>query len=162
MTAPVEDDDMTALLDEAMDHVDMLTAIDEAFEHVEMMSAIDDAIAHIDTQDDSSDLTVALDEAMDHVNMMTAIDEAMDHVEMMSAIDDAMDFVQKHQASGYTTPVIASAGALLAIGAGFVIKNKFSAVGKKDVEESLLEWENDLDSNKISLRKNKKIKIKLN
>jgi len=36
------------------------------------------------------------------------------------------------------TAVIASAGALLAIGAGFVIKNKFNAVEKKDETESLL------------------------
>ena len=114
---------------------------------------------------EEDDMTALLDEAMDHVDMMTAIDEAMDHVEMMSAIDDAMDFVQKHQASSYTTPVIASAGALLAIGAGFVIKNKFSAVGKKDVEESLLEWwENDLDP-KSKFHKEKikdKNKAKLN
>jgi hypothetical protein len=95
-----------------------------------MLAAIDDAIAHVDTQDDSSDLTAALDDAMAHIDMMTAIDEAM-------------DFVNKHQDSDdhdsdYSTPIIASAGALLAIGAGFVIKNKFSAVEQKDVEETLL------------------------
>ena len=134
-------------LDDAMAHVDKLTdkddvtsLLDDAIAHVDMLTAIDDAFAHIDTKDDSSDLTVAIDDAFAHVDMMSAIDEAMDHVDMMTAIDDAMDFVQKHQASGsgYSTPIIASAGALLAIGAGFVIKNKFSAVEQKDVEETLL------------------------
>ena len=100
-------------------------------------------MAHVDKLTGKDDLTVALDEAMEHVDMLTAIDDAFAHIDMMTAIDEAMDHVdmmQKHQASGsgYTTPIIASAGALLAIGAGFVLKNKFSAVGKKDVEESLL------------------------
>jgi hypothetical protein len=39
------------------------------------------------------------------------------------------------------TAVTASFGALLAIGAGFVIKNKFSAVQVRDETESLL-WGN--------------------
>jgi len=121
----------SAFADKAFEQSDVITAIDDAIAHVDMMSAIDDAMAHVD-------MMSAIDDAMAHVDMMTAIDDAMDHDDMMTALDDAMDFVEKHQASGYSTPVIASVGALLAIGAGFVIKNKFSAVEKTDVEQTLL------------------------
>ena len=121
----------------------VLLDLDDAMTHVDMLTDIDDAIAHVDTQDHSSDLTAALDDAMAHIDMMTAIDDAFAHVDMMSAIEEAMDFVNKHQDSDdhdsdYSTPIIASAGALIAIGAGFVIKNKFSAVQQKDIEETLL------------------------
>jgi hypothetical protein len=137
--------DLFSALDEAMDHVDLMTALDSAFEHVELISALDEAMDHVDLMaaldeaKDHVDLFSALDEAKDHVDMMTALDEAMDHVDMMNAIDEAIDFVHKHKHHhDVSTPVIASCGALLAIGAGFVIKNKFSAVGTKSVEESLL------------------------
>ena len=134
-------------LDDAMAHVDKLTdkddvtsLLDDAIAHVDMLTAIDDAFAHIDTKDDSSDLTVAIDDAFAHVDMLTAIDEAMDHIDIMNAIDDAMDFIKNHKASGsgYTIPIIACADALLFIGVGLVIKSKYSAAGKKDVEETLL------------------------
>merc|ERR1712166_1449084 len=119
-TNSTDSTDMIAALDDAMDHIDMMTALDAAFDHVEMMSALDEAFAHIDMWNNSNSTN------------------STDSTDMIAALDDAMDFVNKHQATDYTTPVIASAGALLAIGAGFVIKNKFSAVAAKDEEESPL------------------------
>jgi len=136
--------ELTAVLDEAQGSVDMMNALDSAFEQVDLLNALDEAKDHVDLMTaldeakDHVDLMSALDDAFDHVDMMTALDDAMDHVDMMNAMDEAIDFVNKHQATNYSTPVIASCGALLAIGAGFVIKNKFSAVEQKDVEVSLL------------------------
>jgi len=78
----------------------------------------------------------------EHAEIFAAIDDAMAHVNMLSAIDDAFDFINKHEAESHSsttlTAVTASFGALLAIGAGFVIKNKFSAVQVRDETESLL------------------------
>ena len=108
------------------------------------------------------DMMTAIDDAFDHVEMMTAIDDAMDHVDMMTALDEATDFINKHQASsGYSTPIIASAGALFAIGAGFVIKNKFSAVENKDVEETLL-WDKRIWRKIHIIEINLKITLKAN
>ena len=65
--------------------------------------------------------------------------------ELLAALPGILDEVDQiaaqHQAeSGSTTftAVGASCGALLAVGAGFVIKNKFAAVDKEDHFESLL------------------------
>merc|ERR1711990_1245006 len=114
--------------------VEMMSAIDEAFGHVEVMSAVNEAFEHIEVMS-------AVDEAMDHVEMMSAIDDAFDHVELMTAIDGAFQHVEALQtakSSTNMTAIYSSVGALLAIGAGFAIKSKFSAVQVRDEQESLL------------------------
>merc|ERR1712127_685048 len=130
--------DMFSAIDDAMAHVDMLSAMDDAMAHVEMLSAIDDAFAQIDLWN-STNSTANYTE---HAEVFAALDDAMAHVDMLSAIDDAMDFINKHEAESHSsttlTAVTASCGALLAIGAGFVIKNKFNAVQVGDEKESLL------------------------
>ena len=100
----------------------VLASWDIGMAHIDMMTAVDDALAHVD--------------------MLSAMDDAMAHVDMLSAIDDAFDFINKKEAESHSsttlTAVTASCGALLAIGAGFVIKNKFNAVQVGDEKESLL------------------------
>merc|ERR1712195_164886 len=128
---------------QALEHVNMLTAIDGAFEHVEMLTAIDGAFEHVE-------MLTAIDEAFEHVDMLTAIDEAFEHVDMMVAIDEAFEHIDtintetvelsyRSNQNGRGSAIVIAAGSLLAIGAGFVIKNKFFAVTKKTSEtESLL------------------------
>jgi hypothetical protein len=94
----------------------MLAAIDEAFEHIELLSAID--------------------EAFEHVELLNAIDEAFAHIDSLDKVN-ALETTHVTSSTDMTA-VIATAGALLAIGAGFVIKSKFNAVQKRDEQESLL------------------------
>merc|ERR1712166_839271 len=147
--------DMAASIEEAFAHIDMLSAIDEAFEHVEMLSAIDEAFEHVE-------MLSAIDDAFAHIDMLSAVDSAFEFIanqtestnmmqvddesnidELLAALPSIMAEVESIQASKAgssttMTAVIASAGALLAIGAGFVIKNKFNVTQKKSETESLL------------------------
>merc|ERR1712166_815400 len=144
---------MLTAVDDAFAHVDMLTAVDDAFAHVDMLTAVDEAFEHVD-------MLSAIDEAFEHVDMLSAIDDAFDHIDSLTSsnstdmleesgnIDELLaalpsilaeiDALNVQKSSTDFTAIFASAGALLAIGAGFVIKNKFSAVAKKDELESLL------------------------
>merc|ERR1712166_1284499 len=139
--------DMLTAVDDAFAHVDMLTAIDEAFDHVDMLSAIDDAFDHVD-------MLSAIDEAFEPVDMLSSIDDAFAHIDTLTSsnstdmleesgnIDELLaalpsilaeiDALNVQKSSTDFTAIFASAGALLAIGAGFVIKNKFSVLAKKD------------------------------
>merc|ERR1712195_107675 len=146
--------EMLTAIDEAFEHVEMISAIDSAFEHVEMLSAIDEAFAHIDMLsaiDEAFahiDMLSAVDDAFAHIDMLSAVDSAFEFIanqtestnmmqvddesnidELLAALPSIMAEVESIQASKAgssttMTAVIASAGALLAIGAGFVIKNK--------------------------------------
>ena len=135
LTELIDEDNFNAF-DEAMAHIDVMTAIDEGMAHIDVLSAVDEAMAHVE-------VLSAVDEAMAHIDVLSAIDEAMAHIDVMNAIDEGMahiNMLETQAKSGSTsmTAIIASAGALLAIGGGFFIKSKFSAAQVKDECESLL------------------------
>jgi len=113
------DFDTEDMIEESFDHVDMMTAIDEALEHFNTLSTTDDAdnLMEIPSQEGNID------------ELLAALPSILAEIEGLNA-----------EKSGSTTltAVLTSAGALLAIGAGFVIRNKFTAVSKKDELESLL------------------------
>jgi len=155
--------EMLTAIDEAFEHVDMMTAIDEAFEHVDMMTAIDEAFEHVDMLTaideafDHVDMLSAIDEAFEHIDLMNTAEEGGNIDELLAALPSILADAEKINAettelNQYTelkhrpnphgngsSAIIIAAGSLLAIGAGFVIKNKFFAVTKKTSEtESLL------------------------
>merc|ERR1712195_190374 len=133
--------EMLSAIDEAFDHVDMMTAIDEAFEHVDMLTAIDEAFDHVD-------MLTAIDEAFEHIDLMNTAEEGGNIDELLAALPSILADAEKINAettelSQYTelkhrpnphgngsSAIIIAAGSLLAIGAGFVIENKFYAVTK--------------------------------
>jgi hypothetical protein len=94
-----------------------------------MLSAIDEAFDHIDNLNKGEE-----------TNMLETNPETGNIDELLAALPGILDEVEKlnilHQSgSGSTTftAVGASAGALLAIGAGFIIKNKFAVAQKEDL-----------------------------
>jgi len=83
-----------------------------------------------------------IDEAFETVDMLSAIDEAFDHFDLHSNINEMFEVANTKKTSFVSmTSIGASVGALLAIGAGFAIKNKFNIVQKSSETESLL-WVN--------------------
>jgi len=135
-------------VDEALDQIDMMSSIDETMRHVDILSTVDEGIDMWHRHHRDVD---PVDEALDHIDLLGHLDEASNFMglptdednidELLAALPSILDEVDALTAPKSNTmmyAIIGSVSALIAIGAGFVVKQRYNVVDSDDHFESLL------------------------
>lgn len=142
----VNSEDNVDGLDEALNTMDMMASMDEMTNVADMLDAIDEGL---DTM-----TATPVDEALDTMDMLNGIDEALSTIdgttnlmgednidELIAALPAILDEIDQMTAPKSNTmlyTIIGSVAALLAIGGGLIIKQRFYVENKDDHFESLL------------------------